>query len=86
MEEVARLKAQPGFDVDVGGPTLAHALIRTGLIDEYRVFVQPVILGAGTPFFPALDDPIRVKLLETRAFGSGVTSLRYETVGRSPSA
>jgi dihydrofolate reductase len=76
--EVARLKAQPGFDMSVGGPTTAALMMRLGLIDEYRVFVHPVILGAGTPFFPALEQRIRLKLIETRTFGSGVVYLRYE--------
>jgi dihydrofolate reductase len=79
-EEVARLKAQPGFDMDVGGPTLAATLMRRGLIDEYHLFVHPVILGDGRPFFPALDDRIGLRLLETRTFGSGVVLLRYEAV------
>lgn len=79
-EEVARLRAQPGFDMDVGGPTTAATLIRLGLIDEYRLFVHPVILGAGTPFFPALEGRVGLTLLETRTFGSGVVYLRYETV------
>ena len=79
-EEVARLKAQPG-DMDVGGPTLASTLMRAGLIDEYRLFVHPIILGAGTPFFTALDARVPLKLLETRTFGSGVVYLRYETAG-----
>ena len=79
-EEVARLKAEPGFDIDVGGPTTAATFMRLGLIDEYRLFVHPVILGAGTPFFPALDDRIRLKFLETRTFVSGVVYLRYEMV------
>lgn len=78
VEEVARLKAQPG-DMDVGGPTLASTLLRAGLIDEYRLFVHPMILGAGTPYFAALDAPIALKLLETRTFASGVVYLRYET-------
>lgn len=76
-QEVARLKAGPGFDMDVGGPTLASTVLQAGLIDECRLFVQPVVLGAGTPFFPALDDRIGLKLLETRTFGSGVVYLRY---------
>ena len=78
--EVARLKAEPAFDADVGGPTLASTLMRVGLIDEYRLFVNPVVLGAGTPFFPALEDRIGLKLRETRTFGSGVVYLRYETI------
>ncbi len=76
--EVARLEAQPGFDMDVGGPTTASRLMRLGLIDEYRLFVHLVILGAGTPFFPALDDRLGLKLLETRTSGSGVSLLRAE--------
>ena len=80
VEEVARLKLEPG-DMDVGGPTLASTLMRAGLIDEYRLFVHPIILGAGTPFFTALEAHVPLKLLETRTFGSGVVYLRYETVG-----
>ena len=79
-EEVVRLKAQPGFLMDVGGPTTAATLMRFGLIDEYRLFVHPVILGSGTPFFPPLEDRIGLRLLETRTFGSGVVYLRYGTV------
>jgi riboflavin biosynthesis pyrimidine reductase len=44
------MKAQPGFDMDVGGPSFASTLMRTGLVDEYRLFVHPVILGASRPF------------------------------------
>jgi dihydrofolate reductase len=77
VAEVTRLKAQPGFDMAVGGPTTAAAFIQAGLVDEYRLYVNPVILGAGTAFFPALDDPIRLDLVETRTFGSGVVYLRY---------
>jgi dihydrofolate reductase len=46
-------------------------------VDEYRLFVSPVVLGAGTPFFPALDARIGLELLETRTFGSRVVYLRY---------
>jgi dihydrofolate reductase len=79
VEEVRRLKAESGFDMGVGGPTLAAALVRAGLVDEFRLAVHPVILGAGRPFFPSLDDGIDLRLLETRRFGSGVVALRYET-------
>jgi dihydrofolate reductase len=79
-DEVARLKAQPGFDMDVGGPTTAETFLRAGLIDEVRLFVNPVVLGAGRPFFPPLEDRLELKLLETRVFGSGVVLLRYEAV------
>src|SRR5215218_2993451 len=50
-EEVARLREQPGKDLAVGGAGLASTLMKLGLIDEYRLFVSPVVLGGGTPYF-----------------------------------
>lgn len=77
-EEVTKLKAQPGKDMDVGGATLASTFMRLGLIDEYRPVVHPVVLGGGRPFFPALENPMSLRLVETRTFGSGVVYLRYQ--------
>jgi dihydrofolate reductase len=85
LAEVARLKAQPGFDLDIGGPTTASAFIRAGLVDEYRLYVNPVVLGGGTPFFPTLDEPLRLDLVESRRFAAGVVMLRYEAAGRPAS-
>jgi dihydrofolate reductase len=79
-EEVARLKEQPGKPLAVGGAGLASTFIKLGLIDEYRLFVSPVVLGAGTPYFPALDERIKLELVETRTFGSRVVYLRYQRV------
>jgi dihydrofolate reductase len=76
-EELDRLKAEFPGDLDVGGPTLASAFIRRGLVDEYRLLVHPVILGAGTPFFPPLEKPTGLRLLETRTFASGAVYLGY---------
>ncbi len=73
----ARLKAQDGNDIAVGGAGLAGSLSRLGLIDEYRLFVSPVVLGGGTPFFPGLDERIDLELVETRTFGSRVVYVRY---------
>jgi dihydrofolate reductase len=64
----------------IGGPTTASSFMRAGLIDEVRLFVHPVVLGAGTPFFPALEARIGLELRETRTFGSGVVYLRYEMI------
>src|ERR687897_1885988 len=69
-EEVAKLKEQPGKDLAIGGAGLACTFIKLGLIDEYRPFVSPVVLGDGTPYFPALDERINLELVETRTFGS----------------
>jgi dihydrofolate reductase len=76
-EEVAKLKAQPGKDLAVGGAGLASTCMKLGLIDEYRLFVSPVVLGGGTPYFPALDERIDLELVETRTFGSRVVYVRY---------
>jgi len=77
VEEVAKLKAQPGTDLALGGAGLASTLIELGLVDEYRLFVSPVVLGGGTPFFPALEERIDLELAETRTFGSRVVYVRY---------
>ncbi len=76
-DEVVKLKQQPGKDLAVGGAGLASTCIKLGLIDEYRLFVSPVILGGGTPYFPALDDRINLELVETQTFGSRVVYVRY---------
>jgi dihydrofolate reductase len=75
--EVARLKKEPGGDLAVGGAGLAATLVKADLVDEYRLFVNPVVLGAGTPFFPALGERIGLELTETRTFSSRVVYLRY---------
>jgi len=63
--------------ISVGGAGLASTLIKLDLIEEYRLFVIPVVVGGGTPYFPPLDHAIELELLETRTFGSRVTYLRY---------
>jgi dihydrofolate reductase len=78
VEEVTRLKHTSGGDLEVGGAILAAALMQAGLVDEYRIFIMPVLLGAGTPMIPALAAALPLKLIETRVFGSGVVYLRYE--------
>ncbi len=76
-EELARIRAEFDGDIGVGGATLASAFIRRGLVDEYRLLVHPVILGAGAPFFPQLETPVKLRLTERRTFASGVTLLAY---------
>jgi dihydrofolate reductase len=78
--EVAKLKQESGKDLAVGGAGLAATFMKLGLIDEYRLFVSPVVLGGGTPYFPALEERIDLELLETRTFGSRVVYLRYRAV------
>lgn len=80
-EEITKLKEQPGEDLALGGANLASTVMQLGLIDEYRPIVHPVVLGGGTPFFPPLHSPIKLRLVETRAFESGVVYLRYQRAG-----
>ena len=77
VEEVAKLKEQPGKDIGVGGAGLASSFIALGLVDEFRLFVSPVVLGGGTPYFPAVEHRIGLELVETRTFGLPVVYLRY---------
>jgi dihydrofolate reductase len=79
-EEVARLKEQPGRDLAVGGAGLAATCMKLDLIDEYRQFVSPVVLGGGTSYFPTLDERINLELVETKTFGSRVVYVRYRRV------
>lgn len=77
-DAVAALKAEPGGNLGITGSiSLCHHLIRAGLVDEYRLLVYPVVIGAGRRLF---EDGARqdLRLLETVAFGSGVTLVRYE--------
>jgi dihydrofolate reductase len=75
-DEVKKLKEQPGKDLSIGGANIASAFMQLGLIDEYQLFIHPVILGGGTPMFPKLDDTISLTFVESRTFGSGVIYLR----------
>jgi dihydrofolate reductase len=77
-DELERLRAEFDGDLEVGGPTLAASFIRRGLVDEYRLVVHPVVLGAGTPFFPELERPIELRQTGTRRFESGVVYVGYE--------
>ena len=64
-------------DLAVGGPNLAGQFVRRGLVDEYRLVVHPVVLGAGKPFWPELDAPLRVRLTDADTFASGVEFRSY---------
>ena len=70
QEEVERLKRDDGAPLEVGGATLAGALTQMGLIDEYHLFIRPVLLGGGTRYFPELGSYSALELLETRTFAS----------------
>jgi dihydrofolate reductase len=75
---VRQLKAAAERDLTVGGPTLGAHAITAGLVDEYHLFVWPVVVGGGKRFFPDRAR-LQLELLDERRFGSGVVYLRYRT-------
>jgi dihydrofolate reductase len=77
-DEIMELKARPGGDLVLGGADLAAAFMRHDLIDEYRLYVHPVVIGRGKPLFQASGGRIDLQLAETRTFGNGVVLLRYQ--------
>ncbi|MEU2247107.1 dihydrofolate reductase family protein [Streptomyces sp. NPDC019224] len=81
-EEVRALKERTDGDLALGGADLAASFAALDLIDEYRVYVQPVLIGRGKPMFPTEETRTALRLLGTRAFGNGVVELRYEPAGR----
>jgi dihydrofolate reductase len=81
--EVASLKEQPGRGIAIfGSPALVVSLLKMGLVDEVRVMVNPVVLGAGKSLFRTADERIALKLLGTRRFASGNVLLTYEPAAR----
>ncbi|MEU0161830.1 dihydrofolate reductase family protein [Streptomyces sp. NPDC006261] len=78
-DEVCAVRDAAAGDLIVGGADLVETFRRLDLVDEYRVYVHPVLLGRGRPFFGEAADLQGLRLLESRAFGNGVVLLRYET-------
>ncbi len=77
--EVATLKQQPGRDIVIyGSGSIVSTLTQLGLIDEYRIFVNPVVLGSGKPMFKGLNDRLNLNLLTTKTFNCGVVLLHYQ--------
>lgn len=88
-DKISSLKRESGKEIAIlGSANLAASLIRAGLIDEYRIMVNPVILGSGVPLFKSLDENLRLKLVKTKTFKSGNVLLYYvpeskQTFGRN---
>ena len=77
-DEVRALKEQPGGDLSISGSDLATVFRGLDLIDEYRVYVHPVLIGRGNPMFRPADSGTDLNLIESRTFGNGVVLLHYE--------
>jgi dihydrofolate reductase len=76
-EEAAAALDATDKDVGIGGAGLAAAAFELGLVDELRMFRNPVVVGGGTPFLPPVTEDVRLDLVETRTFGSRVIYERY---------
>jgi dihydrofolate reductase len=79
-EEVAAALEATDKDVEIGGAGLAAAAIELGLVDELRMFRNPIVVGGGTPYLPPVTEDVRLELIETRTFGSRVIYERYQRV------
>jgi len=82
-EEILELKQQSGKPIFVGSPSLIVALGNLGLIDEYQLGVQPIVLGSGLALFKNVEDRIDLKLLKTKAFGCGAVFFYCEPKRKS---
>jgi dihydrofolate reductase len=77
-EAVRQMKAEAGRDLAVGGPDLAGQAFKAGLVDEYHLFVVPILVGGGKQSLPD-DVRLELELLGERRFGNGMVHLRYRT-------
>jgi dihydrofolate reductase len=81
VDEVVKLKAQPGGDLWLGGADLSATFFEHDLIDEFRIYIHPVTIGRGKPLFRPSDRMVKLRLVESRAFGNGVVLVRYGRAG-----
>ena len=76
--EINRVKQNKGKDILIfGSPGASHSLMKENLIDDYWLFVNPILLGRGIPLFQEINQRTRLRLLETKTFSSGVVCLNY---------
>ena len=81
VKEITQLKQQPGSNIQIfGSPSTCHALMSHDLIDEYWLFVNPILLGKGIPMFKDIQERAKLKLVSSRAFPAGVLVVQYERV------
>jgi dihydrofolate reductase len=84
VQEVKRLKAQPGGDIIIyGGASLVSSFIKHDLIDEYNLFVNPVAIGNGLPIFKENDKKFELKLVSATPFPCGIVTFQYVPSGRT---
>jgi dihydrofolate reductase len=78
-EEISKIKNQGGKDIVIfGSPRTTHALMQNNLVDEFWLFINPILIGKGMPMFSEISERRKLKLLETKIFSSGVLGLHYQ--------
>jgi dihydrofolate reductase len=78
VDRINEIKQKPGSEIALfGSPTATHALMQQNLIDGYWLFVNPIILGEGIPLFTGIKEKVKLKLLNSHQFSSGVNELSY---------
>jgi dihydrofolate reductase len=82
-KEVLQLKQKDGKEIVVGSPSLIATLTKLRLIDEYRFWIHPVILGSGLSLFKNITDTVHLRLMQCKTFRSGVASLIYQPINSS---
>lgn len=77
-ENINKLKQQPGKNILIfGSPRASYSLLNAGLVDEFWIFINPILLGQGIPLFKNVPELIKLRLLDTTTFTSGVVALHY---------
>jgi dihydrofolate reductase len=80
-KEIEKMKQVPGKDIVIlGSGSIMSEFAQRGLIDEYRIMVNPIVLGDGKPLFKGIKDRLNLKLTKTRTFGNGNVLLYYQPV------
>jgi dihydrofolate reductase len=81
VDKITEIKIQDGKDILIfGSPRASNSLLQAGLVDEFWLFVNPIILGKGIPVFTGVTEAINLKLIETKTFASGVIALHYQKI------
>lgn len=79
VDNINKIKQQNGKNILIfGSPSASHSLLSQGLIDEFWLFVNPILLGHGIPLFKDVNEITKLKLIETKTFSAGVIALHYE--------
>lgn len=81
VDEITKLKQQPGQNIQVpGSPTLVRSLLREGLLDELNLNICPVVAGSGTRLFDGIEEPMNLKLIDSKGYSNGVLAMSYQIV------